>query len=265
MSSPEGRSILITGSTDGHGLALARSLAGDGAAVLVHGRDREKVERVAGEVGAASSYVADLASLAATRELAGAVSADHERLDVLVNNAGVATMERRTSEDGFELDFAVNHLAHFLLTLELLPLLRAAERPRIVNVSSIGQMAIDFDDVMLERGWNGARAYCQSKLAQILFTRELAERVGARPTANALHPATFMDTNMVHAMGQTPINTVDEGMQATRRLAVGDDVEGVTGRFFNGTAESGADPQADDPEARRRLWELSARLTGADG
>src|SRR5688572_13836957 len=232
--SAAGRKILITGSTDGHGLALARRLAADGAEVLVHGRDRGKVERVVGEIGAAHGYVADLASLEEVRWLAAEVTGDHDGLDVLVNNAGVAVPKRQTSRDGYELDFAVNYLAHFLLTLELLESVRS----RIVNVASIGQRAIDFGDVMLKRGFEPARAYCQSNLAQILFTIELAGRLGDEPTVNALHPATFMDTNMVRGMGQRPMNTVDEGMEATLRLAVGDDVEGVTGKFFDGRAES---------------------------
>ncbi|MDX6582737.1 MAG: hypothetical protein QOI10_1921 [Solirubrobacterales bacterium] len=259
--SAAGKTVLITGSTDGHGLALARRLAADDAEVLIHGRDAEKVERVVGEAGAARGYVADLASLEDVRRLASEVAGYHDRLDVLVNNAGVAMLERGTSADGYELDFAVNHLAHFLLSLELLDRIGS----RIVNVSSIGQQAIDFDDVMLESGFDPARAYCQSKLAQILFTFELAERLGDSPTVTALHPATFMDTNMVRRMGQQAMNSVETGMEATLRLAVGDDVEGVTGRFFDVQREADADPQAYDAGARRRLWELSEQLTGAAG
>lgn len=266
---PGERTVLVTGSTDGLGLALARRLAGEGAHVLVHGRNREKLDRVLGELQGAAiepqGYLADLSSLDQTRGLAREVAADHDHLDLLINNAGIATHQRETSEDGHELVFAVNYLAHFLLTLELLERLRAAERARIVNVASIGQRAIDFDDVMLERGFDPARAYCQSKLAQILFTFELAERLGAgaSPTVTALHPATFMDTSMVRGMGQTPISTVEQGMEATLRLAVATDVEGVTGRYFDGLDEATADPQAYDAEARRRLWELSEKLSGA--
>jgi len=260
---PAGPTILITGSTDGHGLALARMLAADGARVLVHGRKPDLVESVTAELGAERGYVADLSDLDEVRRLAAEVAADHDHLEVLVNNAGVATMERRTSRDGHELDFAVNYLAHFLLTNALLDTLRVGDNPRIVSVSSVGQMAIDFDDVMLERDWDPARAYCQSKLAEVLFTFELAERLGARPepTVTTLHPATFMDTKLVHGIGQTPINTAETGAAATRRLAVGPEVEGVTGQYFDGDTEARADPQAYDPEARRRLWELSERLT----
>ena len=159
--------------------------------------------------------------------------------------------ERETSADGYELDFAVNYLAEFVLTLELLPMLR--RRPaRIVNVASIGQAAIDFDDVMLEDGsWDPARAYSQSKLAQILFTFELAERlpVGESPSVNALHPSTFMDTNMVRGMGQTPTSTIADGAEATLRLAVGDNVDGVTGRFYDVLEE--ASPIRRPPTPRR--------------
>jgi NAD(P)-dependent dehydrogenase (short-subunit alcohol dehydrogenase family) len=260
---------LVTGATDGLGLEVARRLAASGTTVLVHGRNEEKLGRVVSELGdKAEAYLADLSSLAEARTLAEKVAAEHTDLDILINNAGVATMERQTSADGYELDFAVNYLSHFLITLELLPLLRETPDSRIVNVSSIGQAPVDFDDVMLEHdgSWSAGRAYSQSKLAQILFTIELAERLpsGESPTVTALHPSTYMDTNMVRGMGTTPISTVAEGAEATLRLAVGDDVNGVTGRFYDVRDEADADPQADDAEARSRLWALSAELTGLD-
>jgi NAD(P)-dependent dehydrogenase (short-subunit alcohol dehydrogenase family) len=258
---------LVTGATDGLGLEIARRLAASGTCVLVHGRNEEKLGRVVAELGDnAEAYLADLASLDDTRTLARKVAADRDGLDILINNAGVATRERETSADGYELDFAVNYLSHFLITLELLPLLRATPGSRVVNVSSLGQAPIDFDDVMLDDGsWNRARAYSQSKLAQILFTIELAERLprGESPSVTALHPSTYMDTNMVRGMGIDAISTVDQGADATLRLAVGDDVEGVTGRFYDVRRESEADPQAYDADARARLWSLSEQLTGA--
>ena len=266
---PAGRSFLITGSTDGHGLALARRLAADGAVVLVHGRDAGKVERVVAEIAAAatnrpSGYTADLGSLEQVRRLAAEIAAEHDRIDVLVNNAGVATMERRLSSDGYELDFAVNYLSHYLLTLELLPLVEAGREPRIVNVASIGQAPIDFDDVMLERGFDPGQAYCQSKLAQVMFTIDLAARLGPSPTVNSLHPATFMDTKLVRGIRQEARNTVEYGMEATLRLAVGDDVATTTGAFFDVRERAEPDPGAYDEDARRRLRELSAQLTGAE-
>jgi len=166
------------------------------------------------------------------------------------------------SADGFELRFAVNCLASFLLTRRLLPLLRASAPARIVNVSSAGQQAIDFDDVMLEHGYNGIRAYCQSKLAQILFTRDLAEELaGAGVTANALHPATFMPTKIV----PTPTSTLEEGVQATLRLVADPALDGTTGSYFDGQVETRPDAQAYDAAARQKLRELSQTLTGNPG
>jgi NAD(P)-dependent dehydrogenase (short-subunit alcohol dehydrogenase family) len=270
VSSPAGKTILVTGSTDGLGLAMARRLAAMGAGLLVHGRSPAKLERALGGLPAGHDagphgYLADLSSLEETRRLARDIAAEHERLDVLVNNAGIVAGERRTSRDGHELTFAVNYLSHFLLTLELLPLLRSSGPARIVNVSSMGQQAIDFDDVMLERAYSPMRAYAQSKLAQIMFTFELAGQLGPdQPvTVNALHPATLMDTNMVRRFFGRALSTVAEGVAAAERLVAGDELEGVTGRYFDGTAEEAADPQAYDADARRRLWKLSEDLTSA--
>src|ERR687886_1114116 len=193
----DGRTVLITGATDGVGRALAADLSGRGARVLVHGRDPGRVSAAVAETGAAGGYVADLASLAEVRRLAADVARDHAEVHGLVSNAGIGTTlpgdgARMESADGYELRFAVNHLAGFLLTRLLEPLLVAGAPARIVNVSSAGQMPIDFDDVMLERGYDGTRAYCQSKLAQVMFTFDLAERLGddAGVTATCLHPAT---------------------------------------------------------------------------
>jgi NAD(P)-dependent dehydrogenase (short-subunit alcohol dehydrogenase family) len=250
--------ILITGSTDGLGRRLAAELAARGARVLVHGRDPGKVEAPAREAGAEAGLVADLAELAQVRRLAEEAG----ELDTLVNNAGVIEPQRRESADGYELAFAVNHLSHFLLTELLLPRLR--EPARIVNVSSIGQAPIDFDDLMLERGYDGYTAYCKSKLAQIMFTIELAERLAGRDvTVNALHPATLMDTKMVLENLGRPMSSVEEGVEAVMRLVADPSLDGVSGRFFDGTRESAPHAQALDPAARRRLWEESERLTRA--
>lgn len=254
----EEQRILVTGSTDGLGRRGAGELAGRGASVLVHGRDPAKVERVAHEIGAAGALVADLASLDEVRRLAGEAG----ELDTLVNNAGVIVSGgRRLSAGGHELTFAVNHLSHFLLTALLLPRLR--EPGRIVNVSSLGQAPLDFADLMLERGYEGYRAYSQSKLAQVMFTIELAERLAGRDiTVNALHPATLMDTNMVLDNLGRPQTSVEEGVEAVLRLVTDPELDGVSGRFFDGTREAAAHEQAYDPDARRRLWDESERLTG---
>ncbi|MDQ3719744.1 MAG: SDR family NAD(P)-dependent oxidoreductase [Actinomycetota bacterium] len=245
--------ILVTGSTAGLGLEVARRLAERGETVLVHGRDEARLADALQTTGAAAGHLAELSSLEGVRRLAAEVSGEHDRLDLLLNNAGiiVAGRERRLSADGHELGFAVNHLAGFLLWHELRP-------ARVINVSSVGQQEIDFDDVMLERGYTSTRSYSQSKLAQILFTFELAERAPDGATSDALHPATLMDTQMVQAfMGPGGArSTVDEGADAVMHVI---DSPG-TGRYFDGQKESTADPQAYDPEARRRLWEVSESL-----
>ena len=187
----EGKVVLITGATDGLGRGLARAVAGAGGIVLVHGRSQVRIDETLAELPGARGYRADLSSLEEVRRVAGEVRDAEPRLDVLVNNAGIGTGERELSQDGYELRFAVNYLAGFLLTRELLPALEASTPARIVNVASAGQMPIDFDDVMLERDYSGVRAYCQSKLAQIMFTIDLAERLdGKELTVTALHPAT---------------------------------------------------------------------------
>lgn len=217
----EEQTILVTGSTDGLGRALAGELAARGATVLVHGRSEERGRSVLEETGAAALHLADLSSLDEARRLADEVARAHERLDVLVCNAGVGgAAERRESADGHELVFAVNHLAHFAIALRLLPLLRRSAPARIVNVASVGQAPIDFDDPMLESGYSRSQAYAQSKLAQIEFTIELAERLGpgAGVTVNALHPATLMDTTMVRQSFGRAMSSIEEGLRPTLRL-----------------------------------------------
>jgi NAD(P)-dependent dehydrogenase (short-subunit alcohol dehydrogenase family) len=250
--------ILVTGSTDGLGRGVAAELAARGAHVIVHGRDPGRVDEAVRETGAAEGLVADLADLAQVRGLAGEAG----ELDTLVNNAGVIESERRESADGYELTLAVNHLSHFLLT-ELV-LLRMREPGRIVNVSSVGQAPLDWDDLMFQRGYDGYTAYARSKLAQMLFTIELAERLEGRDiTVNALHPATLMDTKILLQNMGPPRSSVEEGVEAVVQLVADPDLDGVTGRFFDGTRESAAHRQAYDPAARRRLWAESERLTEA--
>ncbi|WP_346106936.1 SDR family NAD(P)-dependent oxidoreductase [Nonomuraea maheshkhaliensis] len=271
MRPMEQRTILVTGATDGLGRGLAADLAGRGATVLVHGRDDERGRATMAEIRAGVPgarlhwYRADLSSLDQVRELAAAVATEHEGLDTLVNNAGIGTTvpggeARQESADGHELRFAVNYLAGFLLTRLLLPVLRAAAPSRIVNVSSLGQEPIDFGDVMLREGYSGVRAYRQSKLAQVMFTVDLAEELeGTGVTANALHPATYMPTKMVLA---SPLSELREGVEATARLVTDPELDEVSGAFFDGTRPARAMRQAYDPEARARLRELSRELTG---
>ena len=197
----------------------------------------------------------------------GAVLADHKRIDVFVSNAGIGSQNegpaRPTSRDGHELRFAVNYLAGFLLAHLLLPALKASAPSRIVNVASLGQPPIDFDDVMITKNYSGVRAYAQSKLSQIMFTIDLAEELkGSGVTVNSLHPATYMNTTMVRAGGITPMSTVEQGGEAILHLVTGDDVAGKSGLFFNGMNEMRANPQAYDADARKRLRDLSRKLTG---
>lgn len=270
------RTILITGATDGLGRALAHRLAEDGATLILHGRDRNRLEstadgiRDAHRVPRPRTVLADLAELAQVRRLAADVRAATDRLDVLVSNAGVGGGEpdgrnRRTSLDGYELRFAVNYLAGFLLTAELLPLLRRSAPARIVNVASIGQHPIDFDDIMLERGYTGMRAYGQSKLAQIMSGFSVSERVPATEvTVNSLHPATFMPTKMVLAEIGHHIDSLEDGVAATYRLVSDPALAGTTGRFFDRTRDVRADAQAYDAAAREQLWARSLALTGLE-
>ena len=268
------RTILITGATDGLGQALAHRLTTDGATVLLHGRDQEKLNRTAAELrdtrgaGRTQTLRADPADLAQVRRLAAEARQATNRLDVLVSNAGVGGGEPdgrtpRTSADGYELRFAVNYLAGFLLTLELLPLLRASKPARIVYVASIGQHPLDFADLMLTRGYTGTRAYGQSKLAQITTGFEFASRLDPEEvTVTSLHPSTYMPTKMVLEARGSSVDTLEAGIEATSRLAVDPELEGVTGRFYDRQREGTPDPQASDPDQRKRLWALSLELVG---
>ena len=265
----KGKTVLVTGSTDGVGRYVAERLGERGARVIVHGRDRARgeavVERIKGQGGDARLLVADLSSLAEVRSLAQAVKRETDGLDALVNNAGIGASgaRRELSADGHELRFAVNYLSGFLLTRLLLPMLESLGASRIVNVASAGQQPIDFDDLMLTHGYSGARAYRQSKLAQIIFTMDLAQELAGRNVSvNCLHPATFMDTTMVRLSGVQPISTVEEGGAAILRLVDEPSLESVSGLYFNGMRESRADPQAYEPAARRKLRALSFELVG---
>ncbi len=265
------KTALVTGSTDGVGRAVAERLAAAGARVLVHGRDEARgkatVAAIMAAGGNAELLIAELAALGEVLRLADTVRDRTDHLDLLINNAGVGTggqgTKRQMSADGYELRFAVNYLAGFLLTSRLLDLLKASAPSRIVNVASAGQQAIDFDDVMLSRGYSGVRAYCQSKLAQILFTVDLAETLeGSGVTVNALHPASYMDTSMVRQAGIAPWNTVETGADAILNLATSPALEGRSGLYFDGGRESRAEAQAYDPQARRQLRKLSLELIG---
>lgn len=261
------KTILITGSTDGLGRRIAERLARKDVHIVLHGRDAERGAAVKASIveagGSASFHRADYASLADVRVLADAIILAHPHLDALVNNAGIADFHgpRRESRDGIELNFAVNYLAPFLLTHLLTPILGVERPSRIVNVAAAGQAPIDFGNVMLERDYEGRRACAQSKLANIMHAFDLARELDpVRVTANAVHPATFMDTAMVRATGIAPINSVETGADAVLALLTRTDLSQRSGLYFDGQREARAHAQAYDFEACKRLRRLSDRL-----
>ena len=262
------RTVLITGATDGLGRALAGHAYREGWDVLAHGRSAERLAALADELAGVRTFRADLASLDEVARLAATVASSVERLDVLVSNAGIGSEEpgdgkRMESADGHELRFAVNYLAGYALTRRLLDLLRASAPARVVSVSSAGQAPIDFSDAMLTRAYDGTRAYCQSKLAQVMFTLDLAAELDpGTVAATALHPGTYMPTKMVIGAGIAPLTPLEHGVAATWRLIADPGLEGVSGRFYDGTRESRPHGQALDGDARRALRELAEQLTG---
>jgi NAD(P)-dependent dehydrogenase (short-subunit alcohol dehydrogenase family) len=262
--------IFITGSTDGLGRELALRLAGEGAHLVIHGRNVERGNEVVDAAlseGAASArfYAADFASLDEVRELARAVRADYERLDVLVNNAGVGPgapgHERVLTDDGNELRFQVNYLAGFLLTHLLMDRLEAATPSRVVNVASRAQQPLDFEDLAMDEGYQGGLAYGRSKLAQIIFTVDLARELeGTGIRVFAVHPAPAMDTELVRETGSTPQTPVAQGVEAVYRVVTGEGLD--SGSFFFELDEARAHEDAYDAEVQRRLREISDSLVG---
>jgi NAD(P)-dependent dehydrogenase (short-subunit alcohol dehydrogenase family) len=266
--------VLITGASDGLGRGVAERLAAQGADLHLHGRDPRRLAATAEALEAGTgneriqTHRADLASLDQVRSLADEVQASTEQLHLLISNAGIGSGKpekttRQESRDGLELRFAVNYMAGFLLTLRLLPLLRRSAPARVVNVASLGQAPIDFEGVMLEDGYDGTRAYSQSKLAQIASANFLAGRVPAgEVTFNSLHPASLMPTKIVLEQRGQSLDSLETGIEATLHVAASPQLDGVSGRFFDRQEESAAHGQAYDEEAQRRLWELSLQLSG---
>jgi NAD(P)-dependent dehydrogenase (short-subunit alcohol dehydrogenase family) len=265
------QTILVSGATSGLGLALAQALAKQGATVLLHGRDRKRGLATLDEIKQQTGneklrfYQADLASLRQTFELTGQIAAEQQRLDVLVNNAAVGFgkegAKRETSQDEYELRFAVNYLAPYVLVEGLLPLLQDSTPARIVNVASVGQAPLDFEDLAFEHGYSGVTAYRRSKLAMIAWTFDLAARLAdSGVTANTLHPASLMPTKMVLESGWNVMSTVEEGLEATIRLVAEPALDGVTGKYFDGLREAKANPQAYDLEVRRQLAAVTEEL-----
>lgn len=263
--------VLVTGSTDGIGKETARQLAALGATVIVHGRDAERCRRARDEIRAATDNLsvegvaADLASQRQIRRLAADITARYDRLDVLINNAGVIVDRRETTEDGIEMTFAVNHLAPFLLTHLLLDTLKRSAPARIVNVSSTVHYdaPLDFNNLQGERRYNGITAYRVSKLGNVLFTVELAERLkGSGVTVNCLHPGVVATKLLATGWGWSNGLSAVQGAALTVYLASSPAVAQVSGEYFESPSPGGASPKARDVELRRRFWDLSARLTG---
>ena len=278
----EGRVALVTGASSGIGRETARSLASLGARVVLLTREDQAGRAVAEELRTATgnpaieSIAADLSSLAEVRRAAAQFAERSDRLNILVNNAGLAMHERLLTIDGLETTFAVNHLAPVLLTLSLLDRLKAGAPARVVGLSSSGHSfgRINWDDLGLERNWSGLKAYSQSKLAVILFTRELARRLSrSGVSANAVHPGVIGTAMNYHPrtirmfkvgyklVGRFMKKPAD-GARPVVRLAASPAVEGVTGQYFDGERLARPSKAARDDESARRLWEESLRLVG---
>ena len=272
MISIEGKTILITGATDGLGKEVARRALQAGGHVLVHGRNKQKGEDVVSELMKKTGrdtlkyYNADFNSLQQVKNLSQQILSEHKKIDILINNTAIGggpkgNTERALSEDGCELRFAVNHLAHFLLTQNLLPVIKQSVPSRIVHISSIGQAPLDFDDIMMEKKFDSYTAYCRSKLAQIMYGFELAEKLnGKGVNVNSLHPATLMDTNMVHDYFGRVTSTIDEGADVVDYVSFSKETESISGAYFNQKREAKANAQAYDKEARKKLWQISEDL-----
>jgi NAD(P)-dependent dehydrogenase (short-subunit alcohol dehydrogenase family) len=276
VTAPSAPTYLVTGANAGIGRAVTRQLAAAGGRVLMACRSRERGEEARSGIresvdGARLEVLqADLSSQRQVRELAAAVRERTGRLDALVNNAGVYLPERRTSPDGLELQLAVNYVAPFLLTRELGPLLRESAPSRVVTVASMEHRLgrIHFDDLQLEDGYSGGRAYRQSKLATVLWTRELARRwEGRGVTANAVHPGVAF-TRLVYRISALSrlvkwlLKSPEEAAEGPVYLATSPEVADVTGAYFRGTRRVRPAGRARDPEKARRLWRETERLVG---
>jgi len=279
----EGKVVIVTGSNSGIGKATAKALAGMGATVVMAVRNRERGEMAQAEIAeetgnkSVSVMVCDLASRDSIKRFAEEFKKEYDRLDVLINNAGAVFAKRRLSVDGIESSMAVNYIGPFLLTRELLPLLKASAPSRIVNVSSglSGSAEFDFDDLQRETGYKGMQVYAGSKLMLTTYTLELAKRLeGSGVTANVVEPG-FVATNLGRNSGSL-LNSVmftlvrpmqitpGKAAENTVYAATSPDLEGVTGKVFSKKQEKETPPITHDGEARRRLWEEALRLLGID-
>jgi NAD(P)-dependent dehydrogenase (short-subunit alcohol dehydrogenase family) len=263
------KTILITGSTEGIGKLAATGLASrfTDANILIHGRNKEKLEATLRHIknisgnGNIQAYLADFSSMEEVRKISKEIVSDHDSLDILINNAGAGFAAPRLGKDGTETRFTVNYLAPFLLTHLLLPIIQKPVSSRIVNVASAGQSPIHFDDIMMDKNFDGVTAYTRSKLALVMFTFDLAENLKTA-TVNCLHPGTYLDTGMVRESGIHPLGTAQSGADALVYLATSPALKDTTGKYFNVKTETRANAQAYDIVARRKLEEIGRRLTG---
>lgn len=261
--------ILITGATDGIGKAAALKLAKEGHHLLLHGRNEEKGKALMQEIASRTGneqldfYLADFTSLKQIADMGRKVRKEQDRLDVLINNAGLVSREYEETKDEVEKTFQVNYLSQFLLTHHLLPLLKKSAPSRIVNVSSVGQSTVQFDSEAYRKSYNMLDAYNQSKLAIILFTFELAGHLKDKEvTVNAVHPGTLLDTNLVEDANLSVLGEPESGGDVLYYLATSGDLEGVSGKYFNEKKEGKAKPQAYDEQARELLWNMSEEMCG---
>lgn len=260
--------IFITGATDGIGKLAAIDLAKQNLQIIIHGRDKTKLDKVIKEIKSAGNnnvegFTADFSSLDDVRKLANDVLKKFTAIDVLINNAGAGFAAPQNGKDSTETRMTVNYLAPFLLTNLLLPVIKKAAPSRIVNVSSAGQSPINFSDIMFEKKFDGVTAYTQSKLALVMFTFDLAEQlIDDNVTVNCLHPGTYLDTNMVRNARIKPMGTAQSGADAEVYLATSPDVKNITGKYFNVKSEAKAHAQAYDAKARKQLREWSLQFTG---
>ena len=279
--SMQGKTVLITGATQGIGKAAAIAIAKLGAQVSIVARDPARAEVARGEIAAAGGsdnvevYIANLASLADIRRVAQEYRAKHGKLDVLINNAGAVFAERKLSPEGLELTFATNHLGYFLLTSELLPLLQASTPSRIVNVASDAHVGakLDFGDLQNAKSYFSFRAYGRSKLANILFTRELSRRLqGTGVTANALHPGVISSGfgngnggwwDFMMSIGRVFMISPEKGARTTVYLATSPEVEGVSGKYFAKQKQKQPSAAAQDDVSAKKLWEASEAMVAA--
>lgn len=265
------QTVFITGATDGLGKMLATRLVKKDKQLILHGRNQEKGENLLKELRTINpdcdiAYVnADFADLKAVEKMATEILAQYDNIDVLINNAAIggggrSNLDREFAMPNYELRFTINYLAQVLLTEKLLPIITVPQS-RIINVASMGQMDIDFADIMMENGYYGSRAYCQSKTALVMYTFSLAERLAKQKImVTTLHPETYMDTNLVRLHFTEPLSTVDEGCDHLEYVAFYPDLDDITGKYFNKNVITRAIEQAYNQESRQKLTEITKEL-----